>query len=102
VRSQPLTALAARRLQTTLVTLLAASGASTFTILPDGSVTESAGPLLGRPVDRTAASLLDLPDDLRLRDLDLVALVAGEPQSGVDGDRAYVAIPLAPVNGATP
>jgi signal transduction histidine kinase len=102
IRAQSVTAEAARRLQTTLVNLLAASGTSTFTINADGSVTRGAGGLLGRPAANPSTSLLDLPRDLRLRELDLVALVAGREESGVEGDRAYVALPLAPVNGTTP
>ncbi|MFA5882822.1 MAG: HAMP domain-containing sensor histidine kinase [Acidimicrobiia bacterium] len=102
VRSQPVTAAAARRLQTTLVDLLAASGTSTFTINEDGTVTRGAAGLLGRPTATEPTTLLDLPEDLKLRDLDLVALIAGEQQSGVDGSRAYVAVPLDAVNGQTP
>jgi two-component system sensor histidine kinase BaeS len=102
IRSQPVTAAAARRLQGTLVELLAASGTSTFTINADGSVTEGAGALIGQSAAAEATSLLDLPEDLKVRDLDLVALLAGARESGVDGSRAYVAVPLEPVAGATP
>ena len=101
IRSQPVTAAAARRLQSTIVDLLAASGTSTFTINADGSVTRGVGGLIGRPAS-TDSTLLDLPEDLKLRDLDLVALLAGQQESGVDGNRAYVAVPLEPVDGATP
>ena len=102
IRTQPVTAGAASRLQRTIVALLAASGTSTFTINADGSVTEGTGALVGRPADTATTTILDLPEDLRVDDLDLVALLAGEPQSGVDGDRAYVAVPLSPIAGATP
>jgi two-component system sensor histidine kinase BaeS len=102
IRTQPVAASAAGRLQRALVSLLAAAGTSTFTINADGSVTQGTGPLIGRPTDTASTTLLDLPDDLKVDDLDLVALLAGEPESGVDGDRAYVAVPLTPINGATP
>jgi two-component system sensor histidine kinase BaeS len=102
IRSQPVTAAAARRLQTTVVDLLAASGTSMFTIHDDGTITRGAAGLLGRPAPTAPTTLLDVPADLELRELDLVALVAGQRQSGVEGHRAYVAVPLRPVNGATP
>jgi two-component system sensor histidine kinase BaeS len=74
-----------------------------FTINADGTVTRGASGLIGR--DRPAVgdtTLLDLPADLRLRELDLVELVAGKAQEGVEGSRAYLATPLTPVGGATP
>ena len=102
IRDQPVTAAAARRLQTTIVDLLAASGTSVFTINEDGTVTQGASGLLGRTAPTEPSTLLDLPKDLKLRDLDLVGLIAGEVQSGVFGNRAFVAVPLDAVNGATP
>jgi len=102
IRTQPVAADAASRLQRTIVELLAAAGTSTFTINPDGSVTEGTGALVGRPTDVSTRTILDLPDDLRVDDLDLVTLLAGGQQCGVDGDRAYVAVPLSPIAGATP
>ena len=102
IRSQPVTAAAARRLQTTLVDLLAQSGTSMFTINADGSVTEGVGAWAGRPTDPEVGGLLALPDDMRVNDLDLVALLAGDSEQGVDGGRAYAAVPLAPVAGRTP
>jgi len=102
IRDQPVTAAAARRLQTTIVDLLAASGTSVFTINEDGTVTQGAAGLLGRAAPIEPSTLLDLPEDLKLRDLDLVGLIAGDAESGVDGNRAYVAVPLDAVNGATP
>ena len=103
IRNQPVTAAAANRLQGTIVELLAASGTSVFTINDDGTVTQGASGLIGRePTSGRDTTLLDLPKDLRLNDLDLVALVAGKTQDGVHGSRAYVAMPLAPVAGATP
>jgi len=103
IRNQPVTAAAANRLQDTLVELLAASGTSVFTINDDGTVTQGASGLIGRePASGHDTTLLDLPRDLRLNDLDLVELVAGKTQDGVRGSRAYVATPLAPVGGATP
>jgi two-component system sensor histidine kinase BaeS len=102
IRGQPVAAAAARRLQRTLVELLAVSGTSTFTINADGSVTEGAGALIGRPPAAVEPRLLDLPDDLTVGELDQAALLAGRTVSGVDGDRAYVAVPLDPIDGATP
>jgi signal transduction histidine kinase len=102
IRSQPVTAVAARRVQRELVNVLAASGTSTFTINEDGTVTQGTVGLLGGRDSASASTLLDLPKDLRLRDLDLVALVGGKRESGVHGDRAYVATPLEPVGGSTP
>src|SRR5690606_35721604 len=101
IRSQPAAVAGARRLQQTLVALLAASGTSTFTINAHGSVTEGAGPLLGGPGTPIAAPELELPDGLEVAALDLEALAAGRSESGVQGDRAYVAVPLAPVADAT-
>src|SRR5262245_20160734 len=103
IRNQPVTAAAANRLQDTIVQLLAASGTSVFTINDDGTVTQGASGLIGRePASGRGTSLLDLPEDLRLNDLDLVELVAGKKQDGVNGSRAYVATPLTPVGGTTP
>jgi len=102
IRNQPVTAAAAGRLQGTLVELLGVSGTSMFTINADGSVTEGAGALIGRSTDAAASDLLDLPEDLKVRDLDLVALLAGQSEITVDGGRAYAAVPLPPVAGATP
>jgi two-component system sensor histidine kinase BaeS len=103
IRNQPVTAAAANRLQGTLVELLAASGTSVFTINDDGTVTQGASGLIERePASGRGTTLLDLPEDLRLHDLDLVELVAGKTQDGVRGSRAYVATPLTPVGGATP
>ncbi|GMU77680.1 MAG: hypothetical protein AMXMBFR46_04790 [Acidimicrobiia bacterium] len=102
IRSRPVTAAAARRLQSTLVDILAASGTSMFTVNDDGTITRGAGGLLARAPATSTGDLLDLPANLRVKDLDLVGLVAGERQSGVDGDHAYVAVPLTPVDGRTP
>jgi len=103
IRNQPVTAAAANRLQDTIVQLLSASGTSVFTINADGTVTQGASGLIGRePASGGDTTLLDLPKDLRLNDLDLVELVAGKTQDGVNGSRAYVASPLTPVGGATP
>ena len=103
IRDQPVTAAAANRLQGTIVELLAASGTSVFTVNADGTVTRGAAGLIGRvPAAGGDPTLLDLPEDLRLRELDLVELVAGKTQEGVDGSRAYVATPLTPVGGSTP
>jgi signal transduction histidine kinase len=102
IRGQPVAAAAAGRLQRTLVRLLAASGTSTFAIDAPGTVTEGAGVLIGRPTAAVTTTLLELPEDLRVEDLDLDALVEGQTVSGVAGDRAYVAVPLDPVGGATP
>jgi two-component system sensor histidine kinase BaeS len=103
IRDQPVTAAAANRLQGTIVELLAASGTSVFTVNADGTVTRGAAGLIGRePAAGGDSTLLDLPPDLRLRELDLVELVAGKTQEGVDGSRAYVATPLTPVGGSTP
>ena len=103
IREQPPVARAANRFRTTLVELLAQSGTSVFTINDDGTVTRGAAGLIGATTTSGSDStLLDLPQDLKLRDLDLVDLIAGQKQSGIDGDRAYVAVPLAPIGGATP
>ena len=86
IRNQPVTAAAANRLQDTIVELLSASGTSVFTINADGTVTQGASGLIGRePASGADTTLLDLPEDLRLNDLDLVELVAGKTQDGVDG-----------------
>jgi signal transduction histidine kinase len=90
------------RLRRSLVGLLDASGTTLFGINADGSVTPGIGPLLGRAGGPGADTLLDLPADLRVRDLDLVGLLAGATESGVQGDRAYVAVPLEPVGEVTP
>jgi two-component system sensor histidine kinase BaeS len=103
IRNQPVTAAAANRLQSTIVDLLAASGTSVFTVNADGTVTRGASGLIGRtPPAGTDSTLLDLPQDLRVRELDLVELVAGKTQEGVEGSHAYVATPLTPVGGSTP
>lgn len=102
IREQPLVARAANRFKTTLVELLAQSGTSVFTINDDGTVTRGASGLIGEASSGPSSTLLDLPEDMKLRDLDLVDLVAGQQLSGIDSDRAYVAVPLSPVAGATP
>jgi two-component system sensor histidine kinase BaeS len=104
IRNQPVTAAAAGRLQDTIVELLSASGTSVFTINADGTVTQGASGLIGRePAAGNDTTLLDLPKDLRLDELDLVELVAGKTQDGVKGSRAYVATPLTPLeDGSTP
>ena len=73
-----------------------------FTINDDGTVTRGASGLIGEASSGASSTLLDLPEDMKLRDLDLVDLVAGQQLSGIDSDRAYVAVPLSPVAGATP
>jgi two-component system sensor histidine kinase BaeS len=102
IREEPVTARAAARLQRTLVELLETSGTSTFTINPDGTVTPGGGVIIGRPPTGEPTTLLDLPEDLRVQDLDLVSLLAGNRERGVDGGRAFVAVPLDPIDGATP
>jgi len=101
IRSRP-NPMVTARLQRSLVGLLGATGTSLFGINPDGSVTRGIGPLFGRAGAPDAATLLDLPADLRVRDLDLVGLLAGVTQAGVQGDRAYVAVALEPVGEVTP
>jgi len=101
IRSRP-NSIVTARLQRSLVGLLGATGTSLLGINPDGSVTRGIGPLLGRAGAPDATTLLDLPADLRVRDLDLVGLLAGATESGVRGDRAYVAVPLEPVGEVTP
>jgi len=102
IRTQPVAALAAVRLQRSFADLLGAAGTSIFAIAADGSVTEGAGALIGRPSASASPPVLGLPEGLDARDLDVGALRDGEQVSGVAGDHAYVAIPLTPVAGTTP
>ena len=90
------------RLEATLTKLLDISGASVFGIRDDGTIEQGLAGLLGTTTTSGDRSLLDLPSDLRVRDLDVVALLAGRTESGQRGNTVYVATPLQPVDSVTP
>ena len=77
------------------------SDGSLVVVDPDGAVEEGVDSLLGSRCE-TAANIPDLPSGLTTDDLDLDALLAGDTQSGVAGDTAFVARPLAAVGDRTP
>ena len=77
------------------------SGGSVVVVEPGGAVQEGLGGLLGSAcADR--ASLPELPRDLRSSDLDVEKLLAGTTQTGVQGDAAFIALPLGRVGNRTP
>jgi signal transduction histidine kinase len=85
--------------------VLAAAHSSIVTIQPDGTIAEGATGLLGlasNPAASAAAAALQLPKGVSAGDLDTKQLLAGEQQSGQNGDTVWVARPLAPINGNTP
>ena len=66
---------------------------------PAASVGHAGQPGVAGGIRVADVALRALADPSRLR---LVGLIAGEVQSGVFGNRAFVAVPLEAVNGATP
>jgi len=87
-----------RRLATTRACRLVAatmriSDGSLVVVGPNGDVESGLGGLLGETCD-TVAEIPELSRDLAAQDLDTEQLLAGESQSAVDGDTAYVARPL--------
>jgi len=77
------------------------SGGSVVVLAGDGQVEDGLGGLLGTTCagEVTGATL---PRDLRTDDLDVDHLLGGGTQSGVEGDTAFVAVPLNPVGQRTP
>lgn len=64
-------------------------------LAPDGTVGPGLPSATLRP-DAADSPLLDLPTGLAAGDLDTTALLAGHDQTGRAGDKAFVAVPLAP------
>jgi signal transduction histidine kinase len=77
------------------------SGGSVVVVTPAGRVEEGLTGLLGGVcADQTSPP--DLPRDLGSGDLDVGRLLGGRTQSGVEGDAAFVALPLTRVGARTP
>jgi signal transduction histidine kinase len=89
-----------RNLRTIVANTLRAADVSVVQVTPTGQIQEGIAPLLGNAATR--AGLTDLPAGLSPGDLDTKALLAGDEQSGREGRTAFVAAPLAVVNGNTP
>ena len=77
------------------------SDGSLVVVDPDGAVQEGVDSLLGSRCSSTV-DIPDLPNGLGADDLDIDALLAGDTQSGVADDTAFVARPLAAVGDRTP
>src|SRR6185312_1014543 len=85
--------------------VLAISHSSVVTVEPDGTIVEGATGLLGlgaNPAAQAAVAALALPDGVSQDDLDTAKLLAGQQQSGQDGDTVFVARPLTRVGANTP
>jgi signal transduction histidine kinase len=77
------------------------SGGSVVVLDPDGAIEEGLGGLLGSAcADR--ASGTQLPRELQPADLGVQQLLAGDTQTGVHGDAAFIALPLGRVANRTP
>ena len=108
-RNGSLTRLTARERATQIRRLvarvLAISHSSVVTVQPDGTIVEGATGLLGlaaNPAAQAAAAALALPDGVSQSDLDAQKLLAGQQQSGQDGDTVFVARPLTQIGANTP
>ncbi|MSO78828.1 MAG: HAMP domain-containing histidine kinase [Acidimicrobiia bacterium] len=75
--------------------LLRATGGSVVTVDANGVASEDFGGVL--PCASSGAELVELPRNLTIADLDTDALLAGDLQSGVKDDTAFVAQPIAGV-----
>ncbi len=87
----------APRVKRLIETTLTVSDGAVIALDADGEQQEILGRLFG-----TESSLVQLPPGVSSDDLDTEALLAGETQTGRDGDTVFVATPLAPVRGLTP
>jgi two-component system sensor histidine kinase BaeS len=77
------------------------SGGSLVVVDADGRVEEGVDSLLGTVCDGTT-TIPELPRDVSTSQLDTQKLLDGGTQSGVEDDTAFVAVPLADVNGRLP
>jgi signal transduction histidine kinase len=89
-----------RNLREIVANTLRAADVSVVQVTPTGEIQEGIAPLLGNAAAQ--AGLTDLPAGLGPGDLDTRALLAGKEHSGREGRTAFVADPLAIVNGNTP
>ncbi len=89
-----------RNLRTIIANTLRAGDVSVVVVTPTGQVQEGIAPLLGNQANQ--AGLTALPEGLRAGDLDAKTLLAGNEQSGREGNTVFVAEPLPVVNGNTP
>ena len=87
----------APRVKRLIETTLTVSDGAVIALDANGQQQEILGKLFG-----TGSSLLKLPPGVSPGDLDTKALLAGETQTGRDGNTVFVATPLAPVRGLTP
>ncbi len=87
----------APRVKKLVETTLTVSDGAVIALDANGDQQEILGKLFG-----TESSLLKLPPGVSPGDLDTQALLAGETQTGRDGNTVFVATPLAQVRGLTP
>ena len=87
----------APRVKKLIETTLTVSDGAVIALDANGDQQEILGKLFG-----TESSLLKLPPGVSPGDLDTQALLAGETQTGRDGNTVFVATPLAQVRGLTP
>jgi signal transduction histidine kinase len=87
----------APRVKRLIETTLTVSDGAVIALDANGNQQEILGKLFG-----TESSLLELPPGVSPGDLDTDALLAGETQTGRDGNTVFVATPLTPVRGLTP
>jgi two-component system sensor histidine kinase BaeS len=85
------------RIRDLLTTTLRASNGAIVAIDPNGHVQEILGKLLGAD-----STVLTLPPGVTAGDLDTQALLAGQTQTGRDGNTVFTAVSLRPINRLTP
>ena len=85
------------RIRDLLTTTLRASNGAIVAVDANGDVHEVLGRLLGAD-----SAVLTLPSGVSADDIDTQALLAGETQTGRDGNTVFTAVPLAQVNDLTP
>ena len=83
------------RIRDLLSTTLRASNGAIVAVDADGDVQEALGRLLGAD-----SAVLTLPSGVTADDIDTQALLAGETQTGRDGNTVFTAVPLTQVNGS--
>jgi two-component system sensor histidine kinase BaeS len=87
----------APRVKRLIESTLTVSDGAVIALDAEGQQQEILGRLFG-----TESSLVQLPPGVSSDDLDTEALLAGQTQTGRDGDTVFVATPLTPVRGLTP
>jgi signal transduction histidine kinase len=85
------------RIRDLLTTTLRASNGAIVAVDASGEVQEIVGRLLG-----AESTVLTLPSGVTADELDTQALLAGETQTGRDGNTVFTAVPLTQINKLTP